>query len=234
MLHRDRVAPIVGDPFRPRRPTGEWLLLDKVRLLAPVQPANMIGIGRNAGDDVPEVPVAFRKPATGVVGPGEAIVHPGDAGPVDCEGELVIVVGRRSRRLTPAIAASAVLGFTCGNFPAIGPWVETVLDPTDLGIRTRVNGELREKTRTSELARGPVEILVFLSSFMTLHPGDLVFTGAPGQVGPVRPGDRVEVEVDGIGVLANPVVAGSPPGAARDVAAGPARPGHRPGHEREP
>jgi 2-keto-4-pentenoate hydratase/2-oxohepta-3-ene-1,7-dioic acid hydratase in catechol pathway len=237
VLHRDRVAGIVGDPFRPLRPTREWLPLDKVQLLAPVEPRNVIGMGRNSGDGVPEVPVAFLKPATGVVGPGAAIVHPGDAGRVDYEGELVIVVGRRARRLTPATAASAILGFTCGNdvtarelqaadeqwtrakgydsFSAVGPWVETVLDPADLGIRTFVNGELRQKARTSELARGPVEILVFLSSFMTLHPGDLIFTGAPGQVGPIRPGDRVEVEIEGIGVLANPVVAETPAAAQR-------------------
>jgi 2-keto-4-pentenoate hydratase/2-oxohepta-3-ene-1,7-dioic acid hydratase in catechol pathway len=236
VLHGNRVAGIVGDPFRPLRPTGDWLPLDRVRLLAPVQPSNVIGVGRNSGDDVPEVPVAFLKPATGVVGPGAAIVHPGDAGRVDYEGELVIVVGRRSHRLTPATAASAILGFTCGNDVtartrargfdtscAVGPWVETVLDPTDLGIRTRVNGELRQKARTSELARRPVEILVFLSSFMILHPGDLVFTGAPGQVGPVQPGDRVEVEIDGIGVLANHL--GHPTGLV-------ARPAHPPGQVR--
>jgi 2-keto-4-pentenoate hydratase/2-oxohepta-3-ene-1,7-dioic acid hydratase in catechol pathway len=150
-------------------------------------------------------------------------------GRVDFEGELAVVVGKLVRRLEPADAIQAVLGFTCANdvtardlqnadgqwtrakgfdtFCPLGPWIETDLDSSDLALDTLVNGEARQQARTSQLEHGVAELLAFVSRVMTLLPGDVLLTGTPAGVGPLEPGDRVEVEVEGVGVLANEVVA---------------------------
>jgi 2-keto-4-pentenoate hydratase/2-oxohepta-3-ene-1,7-dioic acid hydratase in catechol pathway len=170
----------------------------------------------------------FLKPSTSVVGPGDPIVRPEGVGRVDFEGELAVVVGKLVRRLSPADAIQAVLGFTCANdvtardlqradgqwtrakgfdtFCPIGPWIETDLDSSDLSLHTLVNGEVRQQARTSQLEHGVADLLAFVSRVMTLLPGDVLLTGTPAGVGPLEAGDRVEVEVEGIGVLANEVV----------------------------
>ncbi|MFL6296837.1 MAG: fumarylacetoacetate hydrolase family protein, partial [Actinomycetes bacterium] len=176
----------------------------------------------------PPEPVIFLKPSTSVVGPGDPIVRPVGVGRVDFEGELAVIVGKLVRRLAPEDAIQAVLGFTCANdvtardlqqadgqwtrakgfdtFCPLGPWIETDLDSSDLAISTLVNGEVKQQARTSQLERGVAELLAFVSRVMTLLPGDVLLTGTPAGVGPLEAGDRVEVEVEGIGVLANPVV----------------------------
>jgi 2-keto-4-pentenoate hydratase/2-oxohepta-3-ene-1,7-dioic acid hydratase in catechol pathway len=239
ILEGEHVAAISPHPFGAFEYTGERLGAGEVRLLAPVLPSKVVAVGRNyaeqrqpeLGNDepLPPEPVLFLKPSTSVIGPGDPIVRPEGVGRVDFEGELAVVVGKLVRRLQPADAIQAVLGFTCANdvtardlqradgqwtrakgfdtFCPIGPWIETDLDSSDLAIHTLVNGDVRQQARTSQLEHGVADLLAFVSRVMTLLPGDVLLTGTPAGVGPLEAGDRVEVEVEGIGVLANEVVA---------------------------
>jgi 2-keto-4-pentenoate hydratase/2-oxohepta-3-ene-1,7-dioic acid hydratase in catechol pathway len=241
ILEDEAVAAISPHPFGAFEYTGERLPISEVRLLAPVLPSKVLAIGRNyaehareLGNEVPPEPVMFLKPSTSVTGPDDPIVRPQGVGRVDFEGELAVVVGKLVRRLEPADAIQAVLGFTCANdvtardlqhadgqwtrakgfdtFCPLGPWIETDLDSSDLAISTLVNGEVRQQARTSQLERGVADLLAFVSRVMTLLPGDVLLTGTPAGVGPLEAGDRVEVEVEGVGVLANEVVAEPPRG----------------------
>ena len=235
ILEGETVAAISPHPFGAFEYTGEPLPAAELRLLAPVLPSKVIAIGRNyaehareLGNEVPPEPMIFLKPSTSVIGPGDPIVRPEGVGQVDFEGELAVIVGKLARRLEPADAIQAVLGFTCANdvtardlqrsdgqwtrakgfdtFCPLGPWIETDLDSSDLAISTLVNGEVKQQARTSQLERGVADLLAFVSRVMTLLPGDVLLTGTPAGVGPLEAGDRVEVEVEGIGVLANEVV----------------------------
>ncbi|MDD1477294.1 fumarylacetoacetate hydrolase family protein [Arthrobacter sp. H16F315] len=197
--------------------------------LAPSVPANVLGMAHNTGQpgrDLP--PQAFHKAATSVVGPGAAIELGPDLGRVDPEAELTIVIGSESRRLTPGTARSAVLGFTIGNdvsarelqetdslwvsaksrdtFTPVGPWVVTGLEDGDLAIGIRHNGTELKAASSADLGWGVDEILVYLTSFMTLHPGDLVLTGFPAECARLVPGDTVTCRIEGIGELTNPVL----------------------------
>ena len=241
VLEGETVAPISPHPFGAFEYTGDPLVAAEVRLLAPVLPSKVVAIGRNyaehareQGAELPAEPVIFLKPSTAVVGPGDPIVRPEGVGQVDYEGELAVIVGKLVRRLAPADAIQAVLGFSCANdvtardlqnadgqwtrakgfdtFCPLGPWIETDLDSSDLAISTLVNGEVKQQARTSQLERGVADLLAFVSRVMTLLPGDVLLTGTPAGVGPLEAGDRVEVEVEGIGVLANEVVAEPPSG----------------------
>ena len=235
-LDDGHVRPLRGTFFEQPIPTGEEIPVDEVRLLAPVLPSKMVCVARNyaehakeMGNPVPEDPVLFFKPATSVIGPGEPIPLPAGAGRVDHEAELAVVIGRLCRRANEEEAMSAVLGFTCANdvtsrdwqksdvqwarakgsdgFGPIGPWIETELDPSDLEVVARVNGELRQKGRTSEMTLTPARLVSHISQTITLLPGDIVLTGTPPGVSALSPGDTVEIEIEGIGVLENPVVA---------------------------
>jgi 2-keto-4-pentenoate hydratase/2-oxohepta-3-ene-1,7-dioic acid hydratase in catechol pathway len=239
ILEGETVAAISPHPFGAFEYTGEPLPAAEVRLLAPVLPSKVVAIGRNyaehareQGAEVPAEPVIFLKPSTSVIGPDDPVVRPEGVGQVDYEGELAVIVGKLVRRLEPADAIQAVLGFTCANdvtardlqnsdgqwtrakgfdtFCPLGPWIETDLDSSDLAISTLVNGEVKQQARTSQLERGVADLLAFVSRVMTLLPGDVLLTGTPAGVGPLEAGDRVEVEVEGIGVLANEVVAEPP------------------------
>jgi 2-keto-4-pentenoate hydratase/2-oxohepta-3-ene-1,7-dioic acid hydratase in catechol pathway len=230
----DVVRPLRGTFFEDPLPTGEEIPLDDVRLLAPVLPSKVVAVGRNYaahaaefGGEVPEEPLIFLKPSTSVSGPGDPIPLPAISHRVDYEGELVVVIGRIARDVMAEEAYRHILGYTCGNDVTLrdlqekdgqwarakgfdgscplGPWIETELDPTDVRIETRVNGESRQFATTADMVFGVATLLEFVTSFMTLLPGDVLMTGTPEGVGPLGPGDRVEVEVDGIGVLANPV-----------------------------
>lgn len=182
------------------------------------------------GMAVPEEPVIFLKPATSVLGPEEAIRLPPESGRVDYEAELAVVVGRRCRRVPESEAMSVVAGFVCFNdvtardlqrrdgqwtraksfdtFSPLGPWVVTTDEVrwNDVEVRCLVNGEVRQMSRTSNLIFGVERLVAFVSSVMTLEPGDVVTTGTPPGVGPLRAGDTVEVVVEGVGVLRNRVV----------------------------
>lgn len=198
--------------------------------LAPSAPANVLGMAHNtgpAGRALP--PQAFHKAATSVVGPGDAIELGPDVGHVDPEAELTVVVGSRARGLTLDNALTAVLGFTIGNdvsardlqktddlwisaksqdtFTPAGPWIVTGLDGANLAIGITHNGTELKAASSADLGWGVAEILVYLTSFMTLHPGDLVLTGFPAECARIHPGDTVTCRVEGIGELTNPVVA---------------------------
>ncbi|MGH2723805.1 MAG: fumarylacetoacetate hydrolase family protein [Actinomycetota bacterium] len=224
-----------GTFFEEPVPTGEEIPLDDVRLLAPVIPSKIVAVARNnpghaaeLGNAVPDHPMLFFKPATSVIGPRDPIPIPAGAERVDHEAELAAVIGRLCRRVDETEAPKYVLGYTCANdvtardwqqadgqwarakgsdgFCPLGPWIESEVDPSDLGVMARVNGELRQSGRTSEFVFSPARLVAFISRTITLLPGDVVLTGTPAGVGPMQPGDRVEVEVEGIGVLENGVV----------------------------
>jgi len=232
------VRPLRGTFFEDPVPSGEELPLEQVRLLAPVIPSKVVCVGKNylehaeeMGDNVPEEPVIFLKPSTAVIGPEDAIPRPPWSERVDHEGELGIVIGRLARHVKAEDAGRVALGYTCGNdvtardlqakdgqwtraksfdgFCPLGPWIETELDPTDVAVECRVNGETRQAARTSQLAFGPGELIEIITRVMTLLPGDVILTGTPAGVGPLEVGDKVEVEVEGVGVLQNEVVAGA-------------------------
>lgn len=236
-LEDEHIHPLKGTFFENPVPTGEEIPVSSVKLLAPVLPSKVVCIGRNyvehaeeMGGEVPEEPVIFLKPSTAVIGPDDPIPYPPTTRRVDHEGELGVVIGRLAQRMKIEEAGRVILGFTCGNdvtardlqkkdgqwtrgkgfdgFCPLGPWVQTDVDPMDLAIECRVNGEARQTARTSQLTFGPAELVSFISHVMTLLPGDVILTGTPAGVGPLEVGDRVEVEVEGIGTLANPVVQG--------------------------
>lgn len=177
--------------------------------------------------EAPAEPLLFLKPNTSIIGPDEAIVLPEISERVEHEGELAIVIGSVAKQVPESRALEVVFGFTCANdvsardlqikdgqwarakgfdtFCPIGPYIETDLDFSDLQVQTRVNGEVRQSGRTSQLIHSIEKIIAHASEAFTLLPGDLILTGTPAGVGPIRAGDVVEVEVDGIGVLSNPV-----------------------------
>ncbi|MFI1356450.1 fumarylacetoacetate hydrolase family protein [Streptomyces sp. NPDC020898] len=184
--------------------------------------------------EVPEVPVCFMKPSTAVIGPDDAIVYPADGELIHFEGELVVVIGKEARHVKPSEAHEYILGYTCGNdvsdrivqrkesafgtlligkgqdtFAPLGPVIATGLDPAALALTTRVNGTVVQSASTADLLLAVPGIVSYLSRYLTLLPGDAIMTGTPAGVGPIRPGDEIEVEIEGIGVLRNPVVADS-------------------------
>jgi 2-keto-4-pentenoate hydratase/2-oxohepta-3-ene-1,7-dioic acid hydratase in catechol pathway len=230
------VAVAAGHPFAPMQLTGERLPLSQVKLLAPVLPSKILGIGRNYADHAaemggtpPETPSVFLKPATSVIGPGDAITLPRDSERVDHEAELAVVIGRLCREVPRERAFDVVLGYTCGNdvsardwqksdgqwarakghdtFAPLGPWVETELDVSDVAVRASVDGELRQDGRTADMVHDIPSLIEWISRYMTLLPGDVILTGTPAGVGPLAAGQSVSVSVEGIGTLTNPVVA---------------------------
>ena len=233
----ERLVVLTGDPlYTPVQPTGETVALEEVRLLAPVIPrSKVVGIGRNyaahaaeLGNEVPAEPLAFLKPNTSVVGPGDPVVLPPQSQRVDFEGELAVVIGRLCRDVPVERVPEVVLGYTVANdvtardlqktdgqwwrakgfdsFCPLGPYLVTDLDVTDLRVTTRLDGETKQDGRTSQMIFDVPTLVAHVSSVMTLLPGDVILTGTPEGVGPMTAGQRVEVEVEGIGVLSNPVV----------------------------
>jgi 2-keto-4-pentenoate hydratase/2-oxohepta-3-ene-1,7-dioic acid hydratase in catechol pathway len=230
------ITAIDGHPFAPFSLVGEPQPLAGVRLLAPVLPSKVVCIGKNYADHVAEMglsapadPIVFLKPSTSVIGPGDAIVLPRNSNRVDHEAELAIVVGRLCREVPRARALEVVLGYTCGNdvtardhqaadkqwtrgkshdtFCPIGPWIETDLDASDVVVQARVDGELRQDSRTSMLIHDIPAVIEWITAFMTLLPGDVILTGTPAGVGPLTAGQSVSVTIGGVGTLTNPVVA---------------------------
>lgn len=226
-----------GTPFVAWEPTENLVPFERARLLSPVFPTKVIGVGRNyaehaveRGVEVPAEPVIFLKPATAVVGPGAPVVLPPEAEEVHHEAELAVVVGRVAHRVAAEDAGGFILGYTAANdvsardlqkrdgqwarakgfdtFCPLGPAIETELDPGDLSITCRVNGEIRQQAGTADMMFGVAELFSFVSRVMTLLPGDVILTGTPAGTSPVHPGDRMEVEIERIGVLANAVVGG--------------------------
>ncbi|HET8723550.1 MAG TPA: fumarylacetoacetate hydrolase family protein [Anaeromyxobacteraceae bacterium] len=234
VVEGDAVRALSAAPWEGGLPEGPRLPFSEVTLLAPVRPTKVVCVGRNyrahakeLGNEVPKEPLLFIKPSTAVVGPMEEIRLPEASKEVHHEAELAAVIGRTLTRAGAVEAREAIFGWTCLNdvsardiqraeahftraksydtFCPVGPVVETQLDPMDQVVVCRVNGEQRQRGSTRDMVFDPYALVSFISQIMTLLPGDLVSTGTPEGVGPIRRGDWVEVEVSGVGVLKNPV-----------------------------
>jgi 2-keto-4-pentenoate hydratase/2-oxohepta-3-ene-1,7-dioic acid hydratase in catechol pathway len=234
----DLIQPISFEPFDDVSGDLEKMDSRAVRLLAPVLPSKIVAVGlnytdhaRELGMETPDEPVLFLKAADTLLGPGGSVVYPPQSKRVDYEAELAVVMGERTRFVDPGEAADHVLGYTCGlditardlqvidgqwtraknfdTFCPLGPWVETGVDPGELAIELRQNGELRQSSSTSNMIFDVPFLVSFISSVMTLNPGDVILTGTPQGVGEVSPGDELEVSIEGIGTLGCSV---APPG----------------------
>lgn len=224
-----------GSPFVAWEPTEVVIPFDEARLLSPTIPTKVVAIGRNYAAhaaehdvEVPDEPVMFIKPSTSVIGPAAAIRLPPHSQRVEHEGELAIVIGRVARHVAVEDAASYVIGYTVGQdvtardlqrrdgqwtrgkgfdtFCPLGPAIETEFDPKEgQRITCRVNDEVRQDGVLSDMVFGPAELIAFISGVMTLLPGDVILTGTPEGVGPLNDGDLLETEIEGLGLLRNPV-----------------------------
>ena len=231
-----KIREIAGEPFERVEATGIVRRLDEVRLLSPVVPGKIVAVGlnykdhaREMGKKIPEEPLLFLKASSAVNDPGGEIVYTPQSQRVDYEAELAVVIGRKAKNVTSKDAASHILGYTCINdvtardlqvkdvqytrakgfdtFAPLGPWIATDFDPSAASVRCLVNGEVRQDGNTREMGASVGRLVEFISSVMTLFPGDVIATGTPPGVGPLRVGDVVTVEVGGIGALTNRVVA---------------------------
>jgi 2-keto-4-pentenoate hydratase/2-oxohepta-3-ene-1,7-dioic acid hydratase in catechol pathway len=238
ILEGETIRALAGSPFDGDQASGSTHRLADVKLLAPCLPGKILAVGRNyrshLGDrPAPDRPEIFYKPISSLQDPDEAVVIPHDATNVHYEGELVLVIGKRTKDATAAQARQAIFGVTCGNdvserewqsgpakdlqwwrakgadtFAPLGPAIVTGLDPDKLLLQTRLNGETVQKQYTSDLLFDCTTVVSYVSRFVTLMPGDLIYTGTPGQTRKMKPGDVVEVELEGVGILRNTVSAG--------------------------
>lgn len=235
LVEGDAIYTVEGDPLSTFERGGRVAPVAEVRLLAPCTPTKILAVSLNYADhaaevhtEIPSEPLIFLKPPSAVIGSNEGIIYPAMSGQVDYEAELAVVMGRRTWHVSVDEALSCVLGYTCGNdvtardlqrkdgqwtrsksfdtFCPLGPWIVTDLDPSDLAIESRVNGRVRQRSRTRNLIFSVAELIYHVAQVMTLEPGDVILTGTPAGIGPLQIGDRVEVEIEGIGVLENTVV----------------------------
>lgn len=233
LLDGDLVKEIRGGLFQDRIETGSKTPLSSVKLLWPCEPSKILAVGLNykshLGDrPAPAKPELFFKPITSLIGPDDDIVIPPGARNVHYEGELVVVIGKRTRRVSTDQAGDCIFGFTCGNdvserdwqrgdlqwwrakgadtFAPLGPVIATGLDYQKSRLQTRVNGEVKQSQVLSDLLFDAAAVVSFASQYVTLLPGDVIYTGTPGTTSAMKPGDVVEVEIEGIGVLRNKVV----------------------------
>jgi 2-keto-4-pentenoate hydratase/2-oxohepta-3-ene-1,7-dioic acid hydratase in catechol pathway len=236
VLAGEMIRPLARPPFEGLSQTEEEIPLAEVVLLAPCEPSKIVALGLNYrdhaaefGSPLPEEPLLFLKPGTAVIGPDADIVYPQMSRQVDFEAELAVVMGRTARRVSQAAAWDYILGYTAINdvtardlqkkdgqftrsksfdtFAPLGPWIETgILNPDNLTVEAYLNGERRQHSNTSNLVFGVAYLVSFISRIMTLLPGDVIATGTPSGVGPMQPGDVVEIRLEGIGSLRNRVV----------------------------
>lgn len=236
-IHQEKIGLIQGDPFGEFRRFEATQLLSEVSLLIPCAPSKIIAVSNNYPEhasemdsELPTYPQIFLKPPSALITNGEPIVIPSQSSRVEHEAELAIVVGKRSKDLKPEQVRDAIFGYTIANdvtardlqsqdgqwlrskgfdsFCPLGPWIDTDFDPSDALISCHVNNALRQMGSTKDMLFKPAQLMVFISSIMTLEPGDLILTGTPAGVGPLVAGDLVNVHIDGLGTLVNPVVAG--------------------------
>ncbi len=229
---------VTSDIFAGKIVEGEEFDHEGAKFLAPVLPSKIVCVGLNyrdhaleQGKPLPPEPLLFIKPSTTVIGPGAAIENPMWAGRIDHEAELGIVIGKAARNVPIGKASDYILGLTCVNdvtardlqnkdgqytrckgfdtFAPIGPCIALGLDGKDLEVRGYVNGQMRQNSRTRELIFTIPELVTFITSVMTLLPGDIISTGTPSGIGPIAPGDSVTIHVEGVGALTNPVVSRS-------------------------
>lgn len=234
IVNNDEVAELDGDFFSPFKTLRACHAFAGLMLLAPCSPSKVVAVGLNYRDHarelgmaVPETPVLFLKPPTAVIGPRQPILYPPMSSQVDYEAELAVVIKDRIKDIDPDEAPDHVLGYACANdvtardlqkqdgqwtraksfdtFCPLGPWIETDLNPDDLAVESFLNGERRQASRTSQLIFSVNELVSFISRVMTLFPGDVILTGTPAGIGPMKPGDEIEVRIEGIGGLRNVV-----------------------------
>lgn len=236
VLDGDSVRAIEGDLYGSHKPTGPAMKLADVKLVAPADPPKVLAVGLNykshLGNRVPpKNPEMFYKPVTCITGPGDAIRIPKDSKNTHYEGELVIVIGKAASNVSAADAKGVIFGVTCGNdvserdwqngaekdlqwwrakgadtFGPCGPVIVRGIDYGKLMLRTKLNGQVVQEQSTSDLLFNCEQIVSFVSRYVALTPGDLIYTGTPGSTKKMNPGDVVEVEIEGIGTLKNPVV----------------------------
>lgn len=233
-LHENKIGEIEGELFGAYKRLKAEIPLRDVRLLAPSTPSKIVCVGRNyvehakeLGNEVPKVPLIFLKPPSSVIASGGTILLPPQSTQIEHEAELVVVIGKRGRNITTESARDFIFGYTIGNditardlqksdgqwtrakgfdtFCPFGPWVDTDFDPADALITCRVNGQMRQLASTRDMVFSVGMLIAYISSVMTLEPGDLIFTGTPAGVDQLHVGDMVEVEIDGLGLLSNPV-----------------------------
>ena len=230
----ENVGEIEGSIFGEYRRQEAATPLADVKLLSPCLPGKIVCVGRNyvehareLGNDIPKIPLIFLKPPSSIINPGDPIILPPQSQQVEHEAELVVVMGERGRNIIAEEARNYILGYTVGNdvtprdlqktdgqwtrakgfdtFCSFGPWIETDFDISDALITCKVSGQPRQMGSTRDMVFSVPTLVAFISSVMTLEPGDLIFTGTPAGVGPLKAGDEVVVEIDGLGKLSNPV-----------------------------
>lgn len=235
VLNDHTVQKYEGKPFIYLEPTQEFYPLGQVKLLAPCEPSKIIAMGLNYHSHakemdmpLPNSPLTFLKPSTAVIGPNDNIIYPSASTRVDYEGEVAVVIKKAGWRISKADAMDYVQGYACFNdvtardlqkvdvqwtrakgfdtFASVGPWIETDLDPNNIDLETYLNGKLKQKGNTSDFIYTVPEIINFISSVMTLLPGDIIATGTPSGIGPMYPGDIVEIKINSIGTLRNTVI----------------------------
>jgi 2-keto-4-pentenoate hydratase/2-oxohepta-3-ene-1,7-dioic acid hydratase in catechol pathway len=235
-IRDDEIGVISGDLFGDYRRLEVYTPINQVSLQPPVIPGKIIGVGRNyrehaieQGVEVPEIPLIFLKPPSSVIGPEDKIEIPPQSKEVVHEAELALVIGKKGRWIHSEEAFTHIFGYTLSNdvtardlqrrdgqwtrgkgfdtFCCLGPWIETDLDVADALVTCRVNGEMRQMASTKEMVFTIPQLIAYISSIMTLMPGDVIMTGTPAGSGPLKAGDQVEVSVEGIGSLVNKVIA---------------------------
>ena len=234
VLEGEEVTALRGNPFSGIELTDRRHSADEVTLLSPTQPSKVVAVGLNyqehieeTGMQKPDAPVLFIKPSTAVIGPNQPIIYPRSAARVDYEAELAVVIGKKCRNVALEDAGDAILGYTCLNdvterfmqgmdgqwtraksfdtFCPIGPCIVTDIEPKGLKVEAYLNNEQKQSGSTDMLIFGVEELVSFISGVMTLLPGDVIATGTPSGIGPMESGDRIEIRIEKIGSLINPV-----------------------------
>jgi len=235
ILDGELIQGIKEKPYRNLKPSDRHYQLNEVKLLPPCTPSKIVALGINyhshakeLNTPLPNAPLIFLKPSTSVIGPEANIIYPPASKRVDYEGELAVVIKKPVWRVSLEDAPDYILGYTCFNdvtardlqsqdtqwtraksfdtFAALGPCIETELDPKNVVVETYLNGELKQKGNTSDLIYSVSELVNFVSHVMTLLPGDIIATGTPNGIGPMYPGDTIEIKIEPIGTLRNYVV----------------------------
>ena len=230
----DKIGEIEGNIFGSYKRKEAQTPLAEVNLLPPSQPTKILCVGRNyidhakeLGNEVPKIPLIFMKPPSSIIADGETIFLPPQSHQVEHEAELVVVIGRRGKNITAEVASEYIFGYTVGNdvtardlqktdelwtrakgfdtFCSFGPWIDTEFDPSDAVVTCRVNDQMRQMASTRDMVFNVGVLIAYVSSIMTLEPGDLLFTGTPAGVGLLEDGDVVDVEIEGLAKLSNPV-----------------------------
>jgi 2-keto-4-pentenoate hydratase/2-oxohepta-3-ene-1,7-dioic acid hydratase in catechol pathway len=233
-IFEENVGEIDGNIFGEYRRQEAKTPLSDIKLMTPCQPGKIVCVGRNYAEhakehnvEVPKIPLIFLKPPSSIINPGDHIVLPPQSQQVEHEAELVVVIGKRGRHITAEDARNYIFGYTIGNdvtardlqktdgqwtrakgfdtFCSFGPWIDTDFDVSDALITCKVSGQPRQMASTRDMVFSVGTLIAFISSIMTLEPGDLIFTGTPAGVGPLKAGDEVVVEIEGLGALSNPV-----------------------------